>query len=203
MRVMLMPCSASGSSSRYSAPGASVSAADTSSVVLSAPLGAERLAADHEEARGVVRAVLDLRHEHVQAVDLRGRGAGDRRGAALRRARGARPRRCSRRRRARRRAGARRSQPRHCASDCGCAQTRCDVAERRHAAHQVLVDAQLHLAADLQRRGQEHVERVVDRAFASSSRSARRRSRRCPTRLRGTLRRSTSAAARAPSGRSA
>ena len=40
-----------------------------------------------------------------------------------------------------------------------------DVTEHRHATHQVLVDAQFHLADDLQRRGQEHVERVVDGAF--------------------------------------
>jgi hypothetical protein len=40
-----------------------------------------------------------------------------------------------------------------------------DVAQHRHAPHQVLVDAQFHLADDLQRRGQEHVERVVDGAF--------------------------------------
>jgi hypothetical protein len=40
-----------------------------------------------------------------------------------------------------------------------------DVLQPRHASHQVLVDAQLHLAADLQRRTQEHVQRVVDRAF--------------------------------------
>ena len=40
-----------------------------------------------------------------------------------------------------------------------------DVAEHRHASHQVLVDAQLDLAADLERRAQEHVEGVVDRAF--------------------------------------
>ena len=37
---------------------------------------------------------------------------------------------------------------------------------RAHAAHQVMIDAQLHLAADLERRAQEHVERVIDRALA-------------------------------------
>ena len=37
---------------------------------------------------------------------------------------------------------------------------------RAHAPHQVMVDAQLHLAADLERRAQEHVERMVDRALA-------------------------------------
>ena len=41
-----------------------------------------------------------------------------------------------------------------------------DVRERAHAAHQVVVNAQLHLAADLERRGEKHVERMVDRALA-------------------------------------
>ena len=40
-----------------------------------------------------------------------------------------------------------------------------DLLEAMHAAHQVLMDAQLDFAADPQRRGQEHVERVVDRAL--------------------------------------
>jgi len=42
-----------------------------------------------------------------------------------------------------------------------------NVLEVLHASHEVLMDAQLDLAADLERRRQEHVERVdVDRAFA-------------------------------------
>ncbi len=40
-----------------------------------------------------------------------------------------------------------------------------DLLERVHAAHEELVDAQLHLAADPQRRSQQGVERVIDGAF--------------------------------------
>ena len=40
-----------------------------------------------------------------------------------------------------------------------------DALERSHSAHEELADAQLHLAADLQRRAQEAVERVVDGAL--------------------------------------
>ena len=43
MRLMLMPCCESGSSSRCSAPGASVSSTDNSSVVRSEPLGESNL----------------------------------------------------------------------------------------------------------------------------------------------------------------
>ena len=39
------------------------------------------------------------------------------------------------------------------------------IGDGAHAAHEVLTDAQLHLAADAQRRGQEPVERVVDAAL--------------------------------------
>ncbi len=60
-----------------------MSLAETSSVVRSAPLGAEQLAAHDQEARGVVRPVLDLIGEQLEAVDFGGRTAGNRRRAAL------------------------------------------------------------------------------------------------------------------------
>ena len=40
-----------------------------------------------------------------------------------------------------------------------------DVGDGAHAAHEILADAQLDLAADAQRRRQEPVERVVDAAL--------------------------------------
>ena len=50
-----------------------------------------------------------------------------------------------------------------------------DAIERRHVAHQVVMDAQLHLTADLQRRIEKAVERVVDRVGAGGGRNARKR----------------------------
>ena len=76
---------------------------------LSLPLGVEQLAADDEEARGVVRRVLDLGGEDLQAVDLRRRLPRRWPRCRLRRARGARLRRCCSPARARRPAGARRA----------------------------------------------------------------------------------------------
>src|SRR5437879_11307259 len=40
-----------------------------------------------------------------------------------------------------------------------------EAAQRAHCAHQVVMDAQLHLAADLERRAEQPVERVIDGAF--------------------------------------
>ena len=76
-------------------------------------------------------AVLDLAEQDLELVDLRRRVAGDRCGALLV-ARAPRAlRRCSRREPSRRPASARASQPRHCASDCGCEQTRWMSLEHR------------------------------------------------------------------------
>ncbi len=41
-----------------------------------------------------------------------------------------------------------------------------DVGERAHPPHEMMLDSQLHLAADLERGAQEHVERVAYRALA-------------------------------------
>ncbi len=149
MRVMLIEFRAKGSSMRKSAPGASVCATEASSVVLSCAARWEGLPSDDEEARRVVRPVLDLGHQHVEPVDLRCDGARDRRGALL---------------------VARAARALGVAADGHALDARqvlvqpaaalrerlrmrahpCDVPERRSAAHQVLVDAQLDLAADAQ-----------------------------------------------------
>ncbi len=108
--------------------------------------------------------VLDLGHQQVEPVHLRRRRTGDRGGALL--VPGA--------ARAFRVAADRHAfDARHVLLQPAAALRErlrmpadaADVAEHGHAAHQVLVDAQLDLADDLERRGQEHVERVVDRAF--------------------------------------
>src|SRR5208337_2322012 len=41
-----------------------------------------------------------------------------------------------------------------------------DIGNTAHAAHQAVMNAQFHFAADLERRTEEHVERMIDRALA-------------------------------------
>ena len=164
MRVMVMLFFASGPSSRCNAPGDCVSPADTSSVVLSWPLALNSLRPMTRKRVVLSGRVLDLRHQHAQAIHFRSRFSCDRRGAVLitratrrfgiaadRHALDARQMLIqpltALRQRLRMRADAH------------------DLLQALHAAHQVLTDAQLDFAADLQRRVQEHVERVVDRAF--------------------------------------
>ena len=166
MRVRFTPWRASGASRCSSAPGPSVPVADTSIEVLSLPLERKQLAAHDDEARGVVRLILDAVEQDAQRVDLCGRLARERGGAVLvacaaggfgvardgnlldvRQVLREPP--ATLRERLRMRAHA------------------ADLSDVLHATHQVLMDAQLDLAAHLERRRQEHVERVdVDGAFA-------------------------------------
>ena len=125
----------------------------------------KQLAADDEEPGGVVGMVLDLLGEEIEPVDLRRGAARDRRrtplvaGAActLRVARdgdtlGL---------------GQVLVQPAAALRErLGVRAHALDVAERAHPPHEVMLDSQLHLAADLERRAQEHVERVAHRALA-------------------------------------
>src|SRR5690606_23352654 len=126
--------------------------------------GREQLAADDQKARGVVFRVLDLGNDDVQTVHLRCSLSGYRgRSVLIPRAS------CSLR----------------IAADGDTLDARQvliepvpalrkrllmrtdshDLLEPMHTPHQVLMDAQLDLTADLERRGNEHVERIVDGSF--------------------------------------
>ena len=157
---------ASGPSRCRSAPGAfRAGGRDENRRFVVAARGKE-LAADDDEARRVVVAILDAVEEDTEVVNLRRGVAGERRSAVFVAcaARGlgvardgnlldlrqvlCEPR-AALRERLRMRAHA------------------ADVADVLHPAQQVLMDPQLDLAADFERRREEHVERVdVDGAFA-------------------------------------
>ena len=151
MRVRLILCLASGSSSRNSAPGESVCSAEHRMVVRSSPLGLNILRPTTKK-----RVVLSSRSSisvasSLQAVDIGGGFAGDG-GRALLVARAARAFGIARHRDARHvgqvlvePATALRQRLRMAADAL-------DLLQRLHAAHEELVDAQLHLAADPQRR---------------------------------------------------
>ena len=66
---MLTPCSASGVSSACTAPG--MLRADITSEVLSLAGRRRLVLAEHQEARGVVRLVLDLARQHAAARSAR------------------------------------------------------------------------------------------------------------------------------------
>src|SRR6185369_15825779 len=126
----------------------------------------KQLASYDDEARRVVRLILDLAKQDLEPVDFRRGLAGERRGALLvaRAARGF---------------GVARDgdeldarqvlrEPRAALRER--LRVRADAANGPQIvqlAHQMLMDPQLDLPADLERRGQEHVERVdVDRSLA-------------------------------------
>ena len=119
---------------------------------------------DHEETRGVIRAILDVRGEHLEAIDLGRRGAGDRRRTAL--VAGA-PRRLSVARLGESlRLGQVLVKPLATLGErLRMTADAFYLAQRSHPAHEILADAQLHLPAYEQRRTQETIERVVDAAL--------------------------------------
>lgn len=124
----------------------------------------ERLLADDEEARGVVLAVLDVGDEDLEAVDFRRDLPRDRRRALL--VAGATG--CLRIARNRNALHLREVLVEPAAAlrqRLGMRAQPFDVLECAHAPHEVLVHAQLHLTADAERRTDEAVQGMGDRAL--------------------------------------
>ncbi len=124
----------------------------------------EQLAADHEKTRRVVFGVFDLGHDDVETIHLRRSLTRDRGRAVL----VARPtgRLCIAAYGNAFDARQMLVQPMPALSKGLLVRTDAqDFLEPVHASHQMLMNAQLDLAANLERRGDEHIERVVDRAL--------------------------------------
>ena len=191
---MLMPCRANGDSTSNSAPGWSWM--KISSEVRSWPDGGNSSRPEHQEARGVVGAVLDRAGDVLEPVDVAGAVAGDR-GRVVGVAR------------APRGLGVAGDRDllglRQVLAQPGLALRErlrvridaLDVLDAAGARQQVLVHAQLDLAADLQRSRSGTCPASTGSCPAPSSPPAPRRSRRARPRLPGTPPRCWPAAGRA------